>query len=155
MKNFLVDEIARRYEAGESRRVLGRAYGVHDVTIWRRLRAAGVKMRPSGGRLGWHKRGGSLFADSSGYLRTLDREGKHCFVHRGCWEAYHGVIPDKHVVHHHDEDRRNNVVGNLSCMPKGDHMRLHEKRRREARGCISSALVSVFLALLTPECKRF
>ena len=48
MENLPVDEIVKRYEAGERTAVLGRAYGVHRVTVWRRLRAAGVALRYGG-----------------------------------------------------------------------------------------------------------
>lgn len=43
-----VDEMAARYEAGESLRELARFYGVSKKTVWNRLGAADVKMRRSG-----------------------------------------------------------------------------------------------------------
>ena len=130
-----VDEMARWYGAGESTRALGRVYGVDNKTIWQRLVAAGVKMRPRAplgnkhglggkGKLGQHKRGGPLHIDKR-YLVTLDRDGKKCSVHRGCWEAHHGPIPEDWVVHHIDEDRMNNTIGNLGCMSHEEHARLH------------------------------
>ena len=87
-------EIVARYRNGESTPELAHAFDVSQPTIWRRLVAAGVKCR----RHGWSgqgnpKRGGPLHTDVHGYLRTADRSGKMCCVHRGCWEAYRGPIP--------------------------------------------------------------
>ena len=136
-------EMARRYEAGESTWALARAYSVSHETIGRRLRAAGVKMRPRGGpqgnrygrgKAGWHKRGGPLWVSKDGYLATHGREGKQCHIHRGCWEAYQGPIPKGHVVHHIDGDQTNNAIGNLACMTNGEHVGLHNTTREVAGG---------------------
>ena len=123
-----VAEIARRYIAGEGVRELGRAYGVCHDTIARRLRTAGVKIRPRGAALGHkhrRKRGGPLNVDGHGYLRTRDREDKLCYIHRGCWEAHRGPILDGHDIHHVDGDIGDNCIENLACMTHGEHMRLH------------------------------
>ena len=137
-----VDELVARYEAGESTRALGRAHGVSGPTVSRRLHAAGVEMRsvgaPPGNNYhhGKHRRGGPLHTDRKGYLRTYDREGKKCAVHRACWEAHHGPIPEGHVVHHVNEDRVDNRVENLDCMPDAEHGQLHA--RSAARESTSS-----------------
>ena len=131
-----VDEMIARYETGENTYVLGRAYGVCHETIRGRLCMAGVKLRRGGGvaplgnkyalgHKGPRKPGGPLFDKGCGYLITYDREHKQCFLHRGCWEAYHGPIPEGHDIHHADEDRQHNVIENLVCVTRGEHMRLH------------------------------
>ena len=128
-----VDEIVRRYEAGESTYALGRAYGVSRWTIMHRLYGAGARMRRAGGvpgnrsKLGQHNRGGSLHINDAGYLGTRDREGNKCYIHRGCWEAYYGPILEGHDIHHIDENRQQNVIGNLRCMTHGEHARLHKE----------------------------
>ena len=131
-----VAQMARRYEAGESTYQLGRAYGVCGETVRKRLWGAGVAMRPphaplgnkyglgNKSRRGQHGRGGPL-STNHGYLNTYDREGRQCGVHRGCWEAHHGAVPNGFVVHHDDEDRLNNAIENLACMTNAEHLRLH------------------------------
>ena len=132
--NLPVHELVARYEAGESTRMLAHAYGVCRDTAWRTLRAAGVKMRRSGGQLGNKhalggkgrpKRGGPLHVDGQGYFGTRDREGKRCGVHRGCWEAHHGPVPDGCVIHHINGDTLDNEIGNLCCMVDSEHRRMH------------------------------
>ena len=130
-----VAEIVERYGTGESTRALGLAYGVGCWTIQDRLHTAGVELRPRGGpfgntyALGHHRPGGPLSFDGDGYLRTYDRDGKSGSVHRGCWEAYHGPIPCGHVVHHRDGDREHNDIENLACMPRGEHVAIHNVGR--------------------------
>ena len=125
-----IEEIAARYEVGESTLKLGRAHGVGHGTIANRLRAVGVKLYPRGALpgnkscLGRYKRGGPL-RDSHGYLVTLDREGKSCSIHRGCYEACRGQIPDGYIVHHVNTDILDNAIENLACMTQGEHVRLH------------------------------
>ena len=127
-------EIVARYHNGESTPELAHAFDVSQPTIWRRLVAAGVKCR----RHGWSgqgnpKRGGPLHTDVHGYLRTADRSGKMCCVHRGCWEAYRGPIPNRYVVHHIDRNILHNEIENLACMPHAEHARMHGRMKRHVR----------------------
>lgn len=128
-----VEEVAARYKIGESTYGLGAAYGVDPETIRCRLREAGVELRGRGvpgNKNGRHRPGGPLHTDADGYSLTRNREGKQCFVHRGCWGAYRGPIPAGHVIHHVDEDRQHNAIENLECMPLGKHIRLHAAMQR-------------------------
>ena len=133
-----IAELVVRYGAGESTRMLGCAYGAGQMTIWRRLVAAGVKMRSAaeagGGAGAPHKRGGAFHRAGTRYLATLGRGGKQCLVHRGCWEAYHGEIPDECVIHHIDGNPTNNDIGNLQCMSDSEHKRLHTTKWHRTRG---------------------
>lgn len=79
-------------------------------------------------------------------IRCLDHPFKNCddfvFEHRLVAEKYllddnnSTIIDGKKylssdfVAHHIDFDRLNNDVNNLMVMPKGEHMRLHDKLRR-------------------------
>lgn len=122
MIDLPVAEIVQRYEAGENGHALGRVYAVDYGTILHRLRAAGVVIRQ-----GPRPFGGPLHL-ATGYLRTLDRDGKLSRVHRACWETHEGPIPDGHIVHHMNEDRLDNRIENLACMSLADHVRLHRPR---------------------------
>ena len=129
-----IAQIVARYKAGEDTCALGRAFGVNHNTIWRRLKAAGVKLRACGARPGNKhgcKRGGPLSDDGGGYSASRDRKGKQCSIHRALWEAYHGSIPKGYHVHHVDGNRRHNEIGNLACMPNSEHVRLHWRKIKQ------------------------
>ena len=128
MLDLPIEEMTERYEDGESTGELGRAYGVDGKTIWRRLVAGGVKMRsPGEAGGGQRKLGGPLHVGGRGYLRTYDRAGKVCRVHRGCWEAYGGPIPARHDIHHLNRDKLDNRIENLDCISHAAHTALPKR----------------------------
>lgn len=63
-------------------------------------------------------------------------------LHRAVWEHHRGQIPKGLDVHHKDEDRHNNRIGNLELMSRSKHMEHHmksEDRRASAREAIKIA----------------
>ena len=133
-KPLPVTEIMARYKSGVNTGTLALDYGVCRGTIWNRLRVAGVKMQrcrfPTGnqasvGTRSRPKPGGPLCDNGNGYLRTRDRRGRHCYVHRACWEAHHGPTPHGHDLHHINSNRTDNCIENLECLPHSEHMHKH------------------------------
>jgi len=59
------------------------------------------------------------------------RDGKRlvCASHRLIWYLFNGEIPEKHHIHHKNEDRQDNRISNLECLSAGDHVRRHAKDR--------------------------
>lgn len=51
------------------------------------------------------------------------RERLHCYV----WRFFHGSIPEGYHIHHKDEDKDNNELQNLICIPESEHIRLHSR----------------------------
>ena len=49
-------------------------------------------------------------------------------LHRAVWIYHNGAVPYKHHVHHIDENRDNNEIGNLMVKPMSDHLSLHSKK---------------------------
>ena len=49
VKEHYIDEIVKRYAAGESAAELGKAYGISRDTVYNYLRSAGVPIRARGG----------------------------------------------------------------------------------------------------------
>jgi len=63
----------------------------------------------------------SLYSNSKYYANGKNR------MHRVVWEYYNGPVPKGHVIHHKDENKFNNDISNLECMPKGKHSSMHGK----------------------------
>jgi len=49
---------------------------------------------------------------------------------RKVWEKYwHERIPTGNDIHHFDRDFKNNDITNLTMLPHGNHMRLHNSKK--------------------------
>jgi hypothetical protein len=57
----------------------------------------------------------------------------HQFEHRAVWEAAHGPVPADSVVHHINEDKRDNRLENLHLMRRSDHISHHHKGKPKRR----------------------
>ena len=55
-------------------------------------------------------------------LTTNDR----CLMHRYVWEKEVGPIPKDWDIHHRNNDKSDNSLTNLICMPKSEHTRIHQ-----------------------------
>ena len=56
---------------------------------------------------------------NNGYWGRTNKERN--MLHRDVWEFHNGPIPSGHDIHHLDENRANNFIGNLECLPKAEH----------------------------------
>ena len=67
----------------------------------------------------------------------------YVLLHRLIVENFLGkILKDDEIVHHKDENKKNNDPSNLQVMDKRDHSRLHAKKGR------------AFLQLTCPNCKK-
>ena len=56
--------------------------------------------------------------------------GRKCDVHRVVYEREHGPIPAGFVVHHMNDDTRDNRPENLALMEDCEHRRMHSLSNR-------------------------
>jgi hypothetical protein len=120
-----MDEVAARYRAGESCIDLGRAYGVSDEVIRRRLKSAGVsrrglqESRARGPKNSQYKHG-RKYSPMHHYRRQSYEVAAICLgqpLERG-W-----------VIHHLDENPHNNRPENLILFPsQRHHSRFHQRQ---------------------------
>ena len=54
-------------------------------------------------------------------------------LHRVVWEYHNGEIPNGHHVHHVDQDKTNNQISNLECVPASEHLSEHGKQSKHER----------------------
>lgn len=52
---------------------------------------------------------------------------KRITLHRYVWEKEFGNIPEKHIIHHLDNNTLNNKINNLVCIERGKHQSEHLK----------------------------
>ena len=62
------------------------------------------------------------------YSKTTD---ERMLMHRYVWEKEKGKIPDSYDIHHIDEDKANNKIDNLECLPKSEHTRLYSPHNNQ------------------------
>ena len=51
--------------------------------------------------------------------------GSHEGIHRTVWQYYNGEIPEGYLIHHDDENPKNNASSNLVLKTKSEHRREH------------------------------
>jgi len=59
------------------------------------------------------------------YLSSKCIDGRRRHLHRYVWELYNGPVPGGYEVHHKDENKDNNDIGNLEPLPKNRHTKHH------------------------------
>lgn len=90
----------------------------------RKLHLRGVNFRP------FKMYDGKKFTlRNTGYysLTTNDRG----LMHRYIWGKEVGKIPPDYDIHHLDEDKANNVLSNLECLPKAEHTRKYSPHNNQ------------------------
>ena len=138
--------IVELYESGMSLRAVGEVVGCSSVTVWNRLKQAGVTPRscqeavevtllrgdhnrkpfpPQGfGEDNSNWRGGRH--ESTGGYRLIYRPGKQRYMaeHRLVWEEANGrKLPGGWVVHHLNGVKTDNRPENLAAMSRSGHQR--------------------------------
>jgi hypothetical protein len=68
--------------------------------------------------------GKTYYFNGKDYYRNSNGQ----LLQREVWKDHYGPIPPGYVIHHKDENKLNNDIGNLEIMPRGDHVRLHGLR---------------------------
>jgi hypothetical protein len=118
-----------RYQDGLSLAEVAAEFGVTRQSVYKIFRRRGLELRPrpeAAPTVTFNGRTYSL--KPTGYYAQTNGERRH--LHRDVWEFHHGPIPSGWDVHHKDEDKGHNDISNLHCLPKADHTRLHNPRRR-------------------------
>jgi len=69
-------------------------------------------------------KGGKVFITHHGY-EAVNIDGRQYHIHRIVWERANGPLPKGHVIHHINENRRDNRLENLALMPRGEHLQFH------------------------------
>jgi len=57
--------------------------------------------------------------------------GDRCLMHRYVWQKERGEIPEGWDIHHINEDKTDNRIENLECLPKSEHTRKYSPHNNQ------------------------
>ena len=129
-KNNKAKEMYQLYLSGVSLEQVGIAYGVTRQSVWGLFQYRGWGMRSRKQPLPYILFNGEKYTRrNTGYFGKT--RGNRNLLHRDVWEHHNGSIPDGWDIHHKDEDRENNKIGNLECLPKAEHTKLYSPHNNQ------------------------
>src|SRR3990167_95090 len=70
------------------------------------------------------------FTKEEGY-KMIRIGNKYIYEHIWIWQTHKGEIPKGFIIHHINHDKGDNRINNLACMSQSEHMKLHQRERKE------------------------
>lgn len=123
-------EMYERYKNGLSLAQVGELYGVTRQSVYSMFECRGWEMRKLPGIKEYLEFNGEKYTIGiHGYYRKTG--GNRNLMHRDVWEYYNSPIPKGWDIHHKDENKRNNDIKNLECLPKAEHTRLYSPHNNQ------------------------
>jgi len=128
-RNIIYDEAYQSYLDGLSLQQVASQIGVTRQCVYKAFMKRGFILRGPNFRPSQFYNGKKFTLRNTGYysLTTDDR----CLMHRYIWECEVGAIPDGWDIHHIDNNRANNVINNLECLPKAEHTRKYSPHNNQ------------------------
>lgn len=114
----------QQYESGMSLSQVAKEYGITRQSVYSGFADRGWELRPLPKRKEPQDFNGNKYTvNHNGYYRKT--YGNRELMHRDVWEFYNEPIPKGWDIHHKDENKANNDINNLECLPKAEHTRLY------------------------------
>lgn len=127
--NPIYDKAYGMYVNGMSLQDVAKEIGVTRQCVYKAFKKRGFTLRSVVPR-DYQTYDGKKFSRRSNGYYALTYDNR-IFMHRYVWEKCNGLIPDGFDIHHIDEDKSNNQISNLECLPKSDHARKHGFRNNQ------------------------
>lgn len=129
-RNKHAEQMYAMYLEGRSLADVAKAFGRTRQSVWGLFKYRGWDTRRPRDPLPFLTFNGIRYTRANtGYYRRTD--GDRNLMHREVWEFYNGPIPKGWDIHHIDNDRTNNVIGNLECLPKAEHTRKYSPHNNQ------------------------
>lgn len=129
-KDERADEMYELYKSGYSLAQVADAFGATRQGVYGLFKYRGWQLRGLRMPLAYVEYNGSKYTlRNTGYLGKTN--GKRTLLHRDVWENERGAIPEGWDIHHKDEDKMNNSIENLECLPKSEHTRLYSPHNNQ------------------------
>lgn len=128
-RNSIYDESYEQlYQHGLSLSQVAGRIGVTRQSVFKAFKNRGFALREQAARPEQFYDGKKFTLRNHGYYERTT--GARTLLHRYIWTKEKGDIPPGWDVHHIDENKENNCIENFECLPKADHTRLHQKKKR-------------------------
>ena len=117
------------YMKGMSLEQVAEEIGVSRQCVFKAFLKRGFELRGPNFRPFQIYDGKKFTLRNNGYysLSTDDR----MLMHRYVWEKENGLIPDGWDIHHLNEDKTDNRIENLECLPKAEHTRRYSPHNNQ------------------------
>ena len=123
-------EMYSLYCEGNSLAVVAKVFGCTRQSVHGLFKYNNLAMRSVAKPLEFVEfNGGKYTIRNTGYLGRTNEE--RSLLHRDVWEFYRGPIPSGYDIHHMNEDKRDNRIENLECLPKAEHTRLYSPHNNQ------------------------
>lgn len=128
-KNEKLHEMHAMYQQGFSLSQVGEFYGCTRQSVFGLFQYNGLPTRKKK-ELPFIVFNGSKYTmRNHGYMAKTD--GDRTLLHRDIWEFHNGPIPKGWDIHHKDEDKTHNEIGNFECLTKAEHTRLYSPHNNQ------------------------
>lgn len=121
-RNSNLEKMHEMYLQGFSLAEVAKQFGGTRQSVWEVFKYNNKPMRVAKKREFTHFNGFKYTLRNNGYFGKTTQ--KRTLLHRDVYEFYNGEIPEGYDIHHIDEDKTNNKIENLMCLPKSEHTRL-------------------------------
>ena len=128
--NQSASEMYDLYLDGHSLAGVAKAYGKTRQSVYELFRNRGYKLRSRPKTLPYMVFNGEKYTlRNNGYYGKT--RGNRAMMHRDVWEYHNGPIPDGWDIHHMNEDKTDNRIENLECLPKSEHTRKYSPHNNQ------------------------
>lgn len=128
-RNTKYDQAYARYCEGLSLSEVAAEMGVTRQSVFTAFNRRGFQLRTVEPNPEQEFDGKKFTLRPNGYYSlTVD---DRCLMHRYVWQHYNGAIPDGYDIHHLNENKADNRIENLECLPKSEHTRKYSPHNNQ------------------------
>jgi hypothetical protein len=121
-RNPKYDDAYALYLDGLSLEQVAKHLNVSRQCLYQAFKKRGLSLRGVNFRPYKFYDGKKFTLRNNGYYGLSNND--RCLMHRYVWENHNGKIPMGYDIHHIDNNKANNDINNLMCLPKSEHTRL-------------------------------